>query len=486
MAGVPTPRLNIRNAKAPGSPFFASAHIKIGDWDFTPIPPRHLIEFSYEDTMAIGADRMVARFFEPNSLDILEDAILNGVNDVEVSFGYMDGGPGGGELMTPIINMRLVDYHPVFTGIGVDITIEAHDLSFDTNMVAHSFTYGPKEVTPTDPNNKNPTISDIVKFIAIRNGFTIIDANGKETVEDTWPVPGPYGLDVDDVPKIYHQIEKSDLQFIVQDLQPYAISLKETKGDPRDMSLIGRGHYTLYFVDRGPGNNPELHFHPPRFDSPITKRYTYGRSRHSTVLEFKPEIRGAAFLALGSGRVSGTAFDSLNKAVYNAVASNKTNPIKYRTGPVTIGPITYLSSPDDPFWMVKRAIPLPHPSWIEVNFATRGRWEPFFNMILGGTMTIIGDPTIKPNDQISIEAYGYKQRNGFVEPHLHYSSGSYLVLSSVHRIQNGEYTTTLELLKNSFENPKAGNEEALGTLVQPGVPNDWQGPLPPDPEGTPP
>ena len=398
------------------NPVLAYVWIRINGVDIT-IPtqgPRKLTGFSYSRIGDKGGNRATISFFDEN-WDEVENPIVSSSTFPEITFryGYTDG------LQSPDFTGLIYDYKPVFAIDGTKIVVEVISVGFqDGADRLKSRTW------------KGMDIHEIVAAIAREHSWN-------SEIDETRSILDNDGIESSLVEKkVFHQSNVRDLQFIITCLTPFAVRKTDKTAD-----------YKVWLDDR----TNTLHFHPPRFEESEVATFVFMRDRMSEVISFSPDMRGQLNLRLGAG-VAGTPYlDSQTGQYGTVVHTNATTPEKTLLG----GPLTAAGKEIDEDFSVSDGRYVRDA--FHADTASRDRFFDQFNSIFGATMVLQGNPTLLPHTVIRMIVI---KRDG----NLHYSSGLYKILDILDQIDPGNFTSTLNMIRNSYPAAGVGGDQGIGNI----------------------
>ncbi len=163
---------------------------------------------------------------------------------------------------------------------GVSFQVEGTELSIE--MVARGVVNSVLS-KKTRSYSEGQTVSSIVAQIADEEGWSVVDSQGRGTIEETSGVTSESLVSTDD----------SAIKFVRDQLVPQATNAKN------------QGDYKMFF-DRG----GVFHFHTKNFLSPKSKKYVVRRAANGEVVSFEPEDTETFAALLGGGNASFVGVDS--------------------------------------------------------------------------------------------------------------------------------------------------------------------------------
>lgn len=423
----------------PPNPYHATFWCKINDqFLLTPTRPQYITYFEYIERGVGGMmDEFKIRVFDPR-WDVIEDAVgradpydttidytsfyIPGWAPMELQFGYV---PRNAEqlqtpldaldLMTPRFRASLTGWAPEFLGWGVEIEIAGKSGLDMTFLQQKARTYNEK------------TVSDIVTKIAADNDWF-------PCIEPTTP------FTEGNQNKIFTQAQQGAVDFIYNELRPLA----QAAGQP------DAPKYEVYFdpVPRE-GKKGTLHFHPPLLSSHPIRRYIYQRQRAGQIISFKPAINPGALAFLKGISNVHTGMNIYNKTHITVPMSDGTTPSKLLNGLVRTPEVFERGNPASRI-RTQSQTPYTTPQMVDAQARTQylgAQMAAFF-----AELTIIGDPLIRARRCVDVLIFSHtSERVG--HPILHWMSGKFYITEARHVIQQGEYTTTLQLVRQDQPSP---------------------------------
>ena len=238
-----------------------SIKVREGIRQTSTVRPNSLISFSY--TRKLGGANTVTLTVLDSSFHALEQQIMDFRDQLEISYGYSGG------FMTPWLSFFILDYTPVLTDAGTEVTMECISLG------GLNFTKKHRDFTGTP--------SDIVRLIAEDNKWNAI-------IQDTLPILAGEGLDDSAFSLVsFYQTGTSDLNFIRDILIPSAASVSETFGS-----------FYAWFDDV----SNTFNFRQLDWLKKSNRRYSYlYGDENSIVSEWNPAVNGAWLASLGGVEV---------------------------------------------------------------------------------------------------------------------------------------------------------------------------------------
>lgn len=346
-----------------------------------------------DNMMSIDHVRVAEAVSSSTVIEVYDDTALvvdaaiasNEGGKIQFEYGYSGG------AMSERYEATITKYGTDFQGFGALCTIEC----VSTGVVAAALE------NDTAVNKKySGSISDIVYQVASEEGWSV----GK--IETT---------DISDIFEVTRG-EESASDFIGT-LIPKAVSAESGKGGYKFRLAEDNGTTYVFFARSVEDTNESEELNPYDY------QYTLGMPNEK-VISFNPQYNEVLTALIGASVVKGTAVDpETNEQVEVEVTSE---------GSVSLGVN---------FNTVRRVAGNSY-TQSELTAMAKSLFEAASMLSYNATLVIKGQPRINPNTKVSILVL---TREG----QKHHSSGSYLVLSVEDLVENGTYTTTLELMKNS-------------------------------------
>lgn len=369
-----------------------------------PIPPEHIISFSYEDTMSTAADKVIVELFDQNWSKI-EDLIIQNLSSMEFRFGWTFG------AKSPWRKVHIIKHTPTFEMHGLRLEIEGFDETVAANDEAREYGWAEERY--------KGNIAEIARTIADKNNWRYTE----ETIINTKQV-----LDEEGQPKIFVQKQMPDMTFLKEVLLNYA----ETPD--------GRGGFRCWLdADNETYGRPTFYFKPPDYSKQVIKEYIVYKSSTSDVIRFSPDLGdGSLQRSTGALNTRLVGIDPFKKQLYDIVVDNKqTTDNKILSD--TFIPDQEITTRGGAGWF-ERTVALREE--IATSIARQNyfkRFQQFYN----AELEVVGDPTIKPGSTIAILILD-TNNNPL------YFSGKYFVHNVTHNINGGNYTSILKLWKNAM------------------------------------
>lgn len=390
----------------PDNPNFATLKLKIGDTTISEVPPKHILSFEYDRVTQTEANSVTMELYDETAIE-LEYEIAKGKDKVEFSYGYSGG------RMSKTYNATIQDYSIQFTPAGATLSIVAMTGGVSGFSQPKSKTY------------ENMDIHNIVIEIAKEENWTLGTVEGCKPVysEETTP-------DGKQVKRKFVRNNLSAVQFITNELIPYAISNS------------GQGDYQLYFDDSQ--KPPTVNFCTTALKNELTKdslenadvsfyELEWGTGGSSRVLSFEPNYSGNLVANLGANKVEGNIINKLTNEMFKVVYDKDLAKDRPTSGNrSSIVPNEHMSLMSASSYSPDEAAKLAANMWYHAS-----------NLAYGATMTIIGDPKLEPMSMASILIVN---KDGLP----HHCTGAYIVTQITDSIQGGQFTSTLQLLKNAL------------------------------------
>lgn len=367
------------------------------------VRPNSLISFSYTRKLS-GANTVTLTVLD-SSFHALEQQIMDFRDQLEISYGYSGG------YMTPWLSFFIMDYTPVITDAGIEVTMECISLG------GLNFTKRHRDFTGTP--------SDIVKLIAEENKWNV-------NIQDTLPIMGAEGL-VDAALSLvpFVQTGTSDLNFIRDILIPSAASENERFGS-----------FYAWFEDL----NNTFNFRQLDWLKESNRRYSYlYGDENSIVSEWNPAVNGAWLASLGGVELIDGNVDretglvrTLRDRTIEAINAAVLTPESARGGFLDLSvDFGKQITSDTLFYFTGISFNGEHSRRL-----AEQRFSVMREQILTSEMTTMGDPEVRPDDIVDVDVVA---PNGIV----HYSSGKWKIAEIEDSIQTGDFKSKMTLWRVS-------------------------------------
>lgn len=363
----------------------AIINLSIGDLDFTN---------GTENIMAIDHVRVddaisqsfVIEVYDDTAL-VVEAAIINSDNKIEFEYGYANG------PMSKRYQATITKYNPDFHGMGNLLTIEGVATgAVDT-----------KEKGLVTREYKG-LISDIVSQIAVEEGWRI------GNIVKTRPVySSSNNSGKESEYKVFKREKQEAKEFIEKVLASEAISEQDGKGDYSFRLETTEEGTFCYFEPKGWESNSSLE---------LSYQYTMGVP-HEEIIEFSPQYNDVLSAIVGSNVVTAASMDPNNNDIVNVKVEKD----------------------EHPDWAFSRVVGGSSYTASELQSLAESVYAKANMLSYPATLVLRGKPNVKPMSLMSIVVL---TRDGYP----HHSSGVYFIQDVTDTIEDGLFTTTLNLLKN--------------------------------------
>lgn len=377
---------------------FATIQLKIGDNEdlLDPVPPNHIVSFTYENTVKTEADKVTIELFD-STWTTIEELIISAQNSFQFRFGWTFGRKSA--WRKTIITKHV----PTFEIAGLRLSIEGFDESISANNEARTRDWSDYKY-----------IHEIVRAIADSHQWTY----DEDSIVETTKI-----LDEEGTTKVFLQQQMPDLTFIKDYLLKYA------------QTLDGSGGFNCWYDSEV----NKIFFRPPKLADSVKKAYIVHRDRMGQVLSFSPDLGdGALQRSIGALNTRMLGIDPFKRELYDVVVDSRSST----DGKILNG--QYI--PDQKITSVGgagRFMRFPALTSDTASDVTRQRWFDRFNMFFIADMEVIGDPELKPGTNINILVLDSNNQP-------HYCSGKFYIESATHTINGGSFMTTLKLWKNGL------------------------------------
>lgn len=389
--------------------------LAIGSSKLTTIPPEYVVSFTHVRTMmdSVGTFELTL-FYEGNSE--LENLIAEQGFGAHTKRGNVFFRYGvANQSSTDVYESIMAHYELTFDGGGTQLILGGTTLAIVNNSRAYVKTY------------RNSRIDEIVKQIAHDQGWRI------GTIEPCVPLM----TSVDDITgevshKTFHQMNIQPLQFIKEELIPYAVS-----------SLTGLGGYTVSISNQS-GSAPTLSFCPPQITKPTIAQFMYYAGQSSDMITWNPQIPDAVNISQGGGQLGVASMNSLTNGLSSFFQTDASSPSMPIMGSRVFADrnvaVTYMNTSS----MMEK----------EMEARAKSLWMKNANLSYTATMEIPLSMLVNPNDTVDILIMDSGGR-------AHYTSGVYLVRQITDTMDASGGISSVSLIKNALmkgSQPKHGKE----------------------------
>lgn len=386
----------------------------IGNVNLTTVPPQYVISFNQHRTFLDAANSFTLSLFYEGVTD-LEDLIASqgfgkDLGNVYYRYGIVDG------PSTPVFRASAYDYSLNMQGGGTQLDLSGISSGILANSKAYTKAYS------------SMTIDEVVSQIAKDNNWEI------GNIEKCKPIlTGRDDITGNVTHKKFYQLNVQPIQFIKEELIPYAIS-----------SSTDVGGYFVYFTDQGSGN-PKLNFCTPQYIAPPIANYSYYAGPTSNIITWTPEVNSTNNLLQGGGQVKSSSISTYNNVPHVFLQ----NDITEKSLPI-VG--------DRSFTDTNAAITSLNTSSLqykEMEARAKTLWTKNANLDYPAVMEVVLDPRIEVNTTCNIlimTAGG--------QPH--YTTGTYLISGVDDTLDQSGALSSVQLIKNRIAK---GGIPATGHLV---------------------
>lgn len=410
----------------PDNPNYPFIKFGIGDGtqtggvDLSVLPPEHIEEFNYERGISDESNVLELTVFDQTAIALEYLLKKIGINKkLYFQYGYPDG------PQSKTYQVKLSEYTIDLSDVtGARLTLQARSVG-----VIDSISKGGKAKSYTG------LISDIVKQIANEEGWLVKG----DSIEPTEPVYGDDGK----LKTFTRMTTMTAPVFINQVLSKYAVSAKD-----------GRGDYKLYFDDTANDKGKSTVYYKPNAYNvtqdttslELPYQFKYGVGSNSTVINFEPDFKGN--LTDTKANISADMLDRVKNSIITVDFSSESAKNRPTSGDAgvdnTLNTFTFAGSAY---------------SKSELENIAATMWYSLADKPYTATLTIIGDPSIIPDQECSIL---YMLPNGVP----HHSSGVYHITKVTDNISGGNYTTELALNRNALTVTADPNSNGINITVQ--------------------
>jgi len=425
----------VGNQPFPPHPYFAFVNLRIGNFDFTPIPPEHLISFEFTDTSDVesrGVGEGSFTVFDETALRI-EHALWSaastqgGIIMCYFNFGYVES-----PHISHTYSFIIKDYDLTMKASGAELNIKMVGKGMVLHGLPVALAYNTGEGGERDGMTLEEIIRDVFEYLdceidEIEDLEDIIvrgdDNNGNE-------IEKYVEVRFDNIPATHGMINKV-----------LAICRAE---DSNETSQV------LTFIDEGEGAvrvNVTSYGYNAANNEPVKEYSIPWDGELGEVISFSVEFNAAAMLTGGS-EVDIDTIDGEYMDYITHEHNSNTNPNKYLIG----GKETHIEDDD------ARTIPNYSSGIYDIlNRKAEYLWHKSRqsdNLGYKANMEILGDPYLKTFDTIIVIV-----RTPMGIPH--HTSGLYTIQEITHSISGGSWKTSLKL----FRDPLEGIDEIEGRLI---------------------
>ncbi len=405
----------------PPHPYFAFVDLKIGTFDFTPIPPEHLINFdvTFEgDSEDSGIGQGSFTVFDETALRI-EHALLvasenaGGLIPCFFNFGYVET-PHISETYSYLIN----DYSLSIKAGGSELTIKI----ISTGIKSHGL---PRTLAYNTGGSDFKSLNEIIEDIAEKSDWEIISIQDIEDIivegddNNGLPIYKPIEVRIDNIPTttgMFHKV------------------LSICRGEDGDTSVV------LTFVDEGSDGKVKVIISSFGYSaaegSPVKEYSIAWDGTLGEVINFTPEFSGASMLT-GGATVDVSAYDEGTMTPIVEDHDAFTVPGKYLIG----GRETHIT-PDSAYLIPNYSSGMRDVLKAKANYLHAKSAQ--MKLHYKASMEILGDPYLKVRDLIDVIV---RTPSGIP----HHTSGTYLIEQITHTISGGAWKTSLNLIRNPSE-----------------------------------
>lgn len=376
------------------TPYYAYVHVILtsGDGksiDLGNLPPSSVRGLEVTRIQNGTPSSMKLHLFDESAI-IVEYYLVTGYDNIQISWGYT----GGDSSFTYVFIAST--YQLMFYTEGADLEISG------VGKGSYSDAVNNQSVAKTYTGER---YSDIVKQVFEDAGWSYSNSD----IEPTKVIPGGITLS--------KSADQSYSDFIMQVIVPNSVSASDDQASNYQFNIksLEDGDHA-YFTSIGYANKTNKNY-----------EFTWGMgigNTNSKVINFVPSYIGVSS-DMGGG--SGVVMDSVDPDTMEmnettVVPVSADNPyVRSHSKPVKIGGSSYNVA-----------------SMISIQNYMMSR----FSYSIQATLTIVGDPTLSVNQTITISVlnkYGV----------MHHTSGTYQIIKIIDNIENGTYTTQLELQRKT-------------------------------------
>ena len=406
----------------------------------TPPRPQYVTRFEFEEGSNI-MNRCWVRVFDPN-WDFAQ--AISGFDPqsgahARVSFGYVSQQADGLtefdifgiNLWSPEFSLRLGSYHPEYVGWGVET-----ELVFEgSGMLMHA--------TDQTRQYNGLKIHEIWDKIAERHDLKLCTQPTASLMCE--------GADLTSAAPAEKQFLQDESDWVFANRLTMEAAAEATRN--LDTGELQPDDYQIRIDDSGTGGDGKTvaHAHPPLYTTPPIRQYTYARQQLGAVIEWAPDFNDEALAKLGAVKVDLRGLDVNNKEFIDCqIDLQKIKGAQFVGPPQPIG-LGDLSTDAAP---IRRIFKTANGSIKDYCVEGLNFFRKAYNFCTGGTLTVLGDPLIRPQRNIMLLVFTFRAvAEGTLVPELSFTSGVYIVQEVRHIIDGGQYLSALRLFKNNRQSP---------------------------------
>lgn len=412
--------------------YFASAELVIDDRVICPFevqPPKDigtddetqgidlsLMEFQFRPSVSKGGSIAMFTLFLKSWSDVADImAVCAEAQTAQYRYGYLNipnslNGPFYGEI---------VSVTPTFRQNGYELRIELIDKAIADQVQAGAKTQGWRALSGR--------VSDIAHQLAEDNDWLIC-------IEPS--------LAINPENNLYVQKNQTDFAFISEVLAPAATSSVKRPNIAGDGTGYGPYHAWLKWSPKH--KKTVLHFHPlhnaPSNPQKKSKRlYVWGGvqdgSKHEmgTVISFVPVYDSRAYTLMGGANYKGNALDIWTKQMRSVIVkgTNVTDAVLSGGAGVTESKLSNQLNTQ------RQIFPYRDPDLLLTS--TSARYFHFRDWSFSASMVVLGDPFLTSGIYCSVKVV--RPNSGVL---MFYD---WIIFETIHTIVNGEFTTSMELVR---------------------------------------
>lgn len=384
--------------------------ISIGSKNITPIPPQHLLGFSYIRETNDVANKFDITVFDDTAME-LEGVLSKGFDKVTFSYGWSNTG-NDNRWISPEYGGMILDYKLTLDAGGATLDINGITNIVKSHVSTKPVAYGSEE----KPLKIHEIVEDIAKFEGWEIGY----------IEPTSPV-----LESKESEKFFTRDNISPIKFIKNELLQKAKSAKS-----------GKSGYVLWFED---GNDvPKISFSPIEYTEPESEYIYKINAENSNTISFSADFNGTLYMLSGNGKVKAEFIEEITNEMAKVEGTEEDDE----------GQITAEEKKSDT--SSSEQIPNISSGGVdEMQDLVKFYRDKTNSESYGASLEILGDPKLKVFQTITvivITRYG----------RVHHTSGLYMIREIRESIDIGKFTTSLELTRDTS---REGELDAIGIKI---------------------
>lgn len=377
------------------NPYSTFIKLQFDDMDITYYPQENVMEMTVTRSSSLSYSVNITLYdhkaFEMERLILRTYKSMNEFSKANIFMQY--GISNQNE--SPVMRLMLMDYEMEFVAGRSTLTLSLITQGFSSFGIPRRGVY-------------SGSTSDVVKQIAKVEGWKL------GIIEETIPIKDSKGK-----VKTYVQENMPSFRFIKEKLVVDSISI-DTKSS----------NFNVYFSEIN--GETRINFCEDMYKNKPNSVFFFDvyHPDNSNVLSFSCKPTNLAMQLVEGAKMVGYGFDPITREHYTVEYDYLTN-----TSKVVVGPKSGMGDSTQ---------------YYQLGNVTKEQgqrivtcdWYKAFGAVYSGTLEIIGNPVIQPQDTISIVVYAYDGKP-------HHTSGLYLIQNVTDTISGGSFTTSLEIRRNA-------------------------------------